>query len=108
MADEFQDKLNSLLSNPDMMKAISSLAGSMNEGNDGVSSNLAPSVDLSENLKSVMSGLNTNSDSRINLLNAIKPYMRSQRAGQVDNAIKILKLTKLTSLLKDISEASDV
>ena len=102
MADEFQDKLNSILSNPDMMRAISSLAGSMNGGNEGVSSNTSPSVDLSENLKSVISGLDADSDSRINLLNAIKPYMRSQRAGQVDNAIRILKLTKLTSLLKDI------
>ena len=102
MADEFQDKLNSILSNPDMMRAISSLAGSMNGGSEGVSSNTSPSVDLSENLKSVISGLDADSDSRLNLLNAIKPYMMTQRAGQVDNAIRILKLTKLTSLLKDI------
>ena len=104
MADDFQDKLNSILSNPEMMRAISSLANSFGdsgakEEDDSIS---MPQPDIASNLQSVMSSRDMSSDSRINLLSALKPYMRSSRVAQMDNAIRILKLTKLTSVLKDI------
>ena len=102
MADDFQEKLNALLSNPDVMKTISALAGG--------SSPMQPSVDdmndyttipdnTATDLSAMVNNLSNNSDDRINLLYALKPYMRSSRADHMDMAIKILKLTKLTSLL---------
>ena len=101
MADEFQDKLNSMLSNPDLMKTISAIASGF--GNGSNENQQAYSVDsptdIGAELSSVVSSINDNNDSRINLLYALKPYMRSARADQMDMAIKILKLTKLTSLL---------
>lgn len=106
MADDFQDKLNAILENPEMMKTISSLANSFgNQVSSEPKFDNNQSVGNSElvsNLQNVMSGMDMSSDSRINLLNALKPYMRSNRAAHMDTAIRILKLTKLTSLLKDI------
>lgn len=106
MPDDFQDKLNSILSNPEMMKTISALANSLGHQSESASE---PVDDFSvvegstaPDLSSVISGLDLASDSRINLLNALRPYMRSNRAAHMDTAIRILKLTKLTSLLKDI------
>ena len=101
MADEFQDKLNSMLSNPDLMRTISALAsgfgGSATENSQPDRQDFYG--DIGAELSSVVSSINDNNDSRINLLYALKPYMRSARADQMDMAIKILKLTKLTSLL---------
>ena len=104
MADEIQDKLNSLLSDPQMMKNISSLAKSF-----GVSSAAAQDdnyssgdEDIVQNMQSLINSADICSDSRINLLNALKPYMRSSRSQYMDTAIRILKLTRISSVLKDI------
>lgn len=100
MADDLQNKLNAILGNPEMMKAISSLAGGINQST-GESSADSGEMDLSS-IQNIVSSMNDGSDSRINLLNALKPYMRKSRADNMDMAIRIIKLTKLTSLLKDI------
>jgi len=49
-----------------------------------------------------MSKLGTGDDKRINLLNALRPYMKSSRAESIDKAVRIIKLTKLSSILKDL------
>ena len=101
MADEIQDKLNAMLSNPDLMRTLSALAGGFAntpmESSQPEQENI--SRDVGAELSSVVSSISDNNDSRINLLYALKPYMRSNRADQMDMAIKLLKLTKLTSLL---------
>ena len=104
MADDFQDKLNSILSNPEIMKTIAALAGSLGSPapQDAGVDNAEQSFSTDEaaaNLASMVNNLSDSNDSRINLLYALKPYMRSGGANQMDMAIKILKLTKLTSLL---------
>jgi hypothetical protein len=99
MADDLQNKLNAILGNPEMMKAISSFAGGLGQSEDNNSS--LGDMDLS-GIQNIVSSMNNGSDSRINLLNALKPYMRKSRADNMDMAIRIIKLTKLTSLLKDI------
>ena len=110
MANDFQNKLGAILNNPEMLKTIASMADSIgngnaesgiqDEGSSGISDRSAG--EIASELQSVMSSINSASDSRINLLMALKPYMRTNRAENMDTAIKILKLTKLTSLLKDI------
>ena len=106
MADDFQDKLNSILANPEMMKTISSLANSLSAQSEPASESFgdvaSEEIGPPSDIGSVINGLDLASDSRINLLNALRPYMRSNRAAHMDTAIRILKLTKLTSLLKDI------
>ncbi len=110
MADDLQNKLNTILNNPDMMKTISELAGSLgdNSSDRAQGSGAAPSQSggISDaaisNLQNALAGINDSSDTRINLLNALRPYMRKSRAANMDMAVKLLKLTKLTTLLKDI------
>lgn len=43
-------------------------------------------------------------DARINLLRAIKPYVRKSRSESVETAIKLLSLARLAPLLGDIKE----
>ena len=106
VADDFQDKLNRVLSNPELMKTIASLAGNMGNSYQTPVSN--ENVDLQQNfqdretpseLVNIMNNLGDGNDSRINLLYALKPYMSSGRASHMDMAIKLLRLTKLTTLL---------
>lgn len=108
MADDLQNKLNTILNNPEMMKTISDLAGSLggNLSAGGVGTAPTQSGGISDaaisNLQNALAGINDSSDTRINLLNALRPYMRTSRAANMDMAVKLLKLTKLTTLLKDI------
>lgn len=100
MADDFQDKLNSMLSNPELMKMISSMAGQVSSepqsNNSDISNDSSP--DLS-NLANIASKISSEDDDRIRLLNALRPYMNQSRSANMDTAIKILRLTKLTSFL---------
>lgn len=100
MADELGDKIKALLSNPEAMNMFGSLLG------NGATNESAPSQNDDEefilNVKNAISKVNSGSDKRINLLNALRPYMRDTRASNIDKAVKMLKLTQLTSLFKDL------
>ena len=100
MADELSDKIKALLSNPEAMNMFGSILGNSDTGVSAPSQNDDDEFIL--NVKNAISMINSGSDKRINLLNALKPYMRKSRADNMDMAIRIIKLTKLTSLLKDI------
>lgn len=60
--------------------------------------------DLESSVKSMMNVLNQSDDRRITLLNALKPYLSPARAGGIDRAIRILKLTKLSEVLRNERE----
>ena len=107
MADDISEKLKSILNNPDAMNMFSSLLG----GKDAAP--LSPSAspnetdtssgnDLLNNIQAAVSRVNSGNDKRINLLNALKPYMRESRVSNIDRAVKMLKLTQITSILKDL------
>ncbi len=100
MADELGDKLKSLLSDPETMSMFSSLLGSGASDADVPAKNGDDEFIL--NVKNAISKINTGSDKRINLLNALRPYMRDTRASNIDRAVKMLKLTQLSSLFKDL------
>lgn len=105
MADELGDKLKSLLSNPETLNMFSSLLGNMGSNQNEANSSPSPSGSDDEfvsNIKNAMASINTGSDKRINLLNALKPYMRQSRASNIDRAVKMIKLSQLTSLFKDL------
>ena len=51
-----------------------------------------------------MSALNNTDDRRITLLNALRPYLSPQRAGGVDRAIRLLKLSKLSQFIRNEGE----
>ena len=100
MADELGDKIKALLSNPEAMNMFGSLLESGSNEDAAHSKNDDDEFIL--NVKNAISRVNSGSDKRINLLNALRPYMRDKRASNIDRAIKMLKLTQLTSLFKDL------
>ena len=52
-------------------------------------------------MKDIMSKLaNDRNDPRSNLLMSLKPYMRSSRQKSIDNAVRLLNLTKLTGIMR--------
>ena len=100
MAEDLNEKLKQILSNPEAMAMVSSILG---QKNNSESEALPPSGDDFEaTIRNAVSSLNSNGDRRINLLSALKPYVRQSRADNIDKAIKMLKLTRLSSVFKDL------
>ncbi|MBQ6894898.1 MAG: hypothetical protein IJN40_05350 [Clostridia bacterium] len=95
MADDMTGKIKDILNNPEMMNMLSSLIGSDGERRQSP-------TDISPDISSMISGLSFDNDKRINLLNALKPYMKGNKSSNIDKAIKMIKLTKLSSIIKDL------
>ncbi|MBQ8588150.1 MAG: hypothetical protein IJ454_02030 [Clostridia bacterium] len=93
MNEDITKLISGMLQNPDALKG---LMGSPQENKPAPSQN-----DAEISMKSMMSMLNQTDDRRITLLNAIKPYMSPTRADGIDRAIRILKLTKLSEMLRN-------
>lgn len=61
------------------------------------------SGDMSEYLsqiKTLVGQMGKANDSRSNLLLSLKPYMREERRQSIDNAVKILNLTRIAGFFK--------
>lgn len=100
MADAM-DTLKGLLGD-DAENTLKSVMNSLSSGNQ---QSPVPSdnnnLDYLLQMKDIMGKLsNNNSDPRSNLLMSLRPYMRSSRQSSIDNAVKLLNLTKLSSLFK--------
>ena len=100
MADDLVEKLKQVMSNPGAMDMVSSLLNS--NPNQEKRSEAQIDDNFETTVKNAVSSLNYTGDNRINLLSALKPYMRQSRADNIDKAIKMLKLTKLSSVFKDL------
>ena len=101
MADEIGDKIKSLLSDPETMNMLSTLIGS-GDSLSNTDESAEQEDEFVSNIKNVLSRVNSGSDKRINLLNALKPYMRQSRSSNIDKAIKMLKISQMTSLFRDL------
>ncbi len=96
-SDDLSKLIGNMMQNPDALKGLLSPAENSGE-------NQAPSVpqDNPETaVKNMMSVLNQSDDRRITLLNALKPYLSPTRASGIDRAIRILRLTKLSEMLRN-------
>lgn len=95
-------KIMDILNNPEMMKKLTDALGTVNsQQNAGNSPSGTQSADeLMVNARNIMNTLNHTDDRRINLLNALRPYLRESRTSGVDRAIQMLKITKLADLFK--------
>lgn len=98
LGDDAEDKIQSVMS---------SLAGGSNNSEKvGGLANLDTSglntgnLEFVMKIKNIMDQVGRSDDSRSRLLMSLKPYMRTGRQRSIDNAIKIMSLTKFTGFLK--------
>lgn len=108
---ELEDRLNSILGDPEQMARISSLAQSLMGGGAGGE---APSAEgLAETLSAAggggpdsallgrlgsLLGQSSGPDDKRALLEAMKPYLSEKRRGKLDRAMKLTRMAKLARL----------
>lgn len=128
---EFDDKLQSILGNPDAMSQIMSIAQSIT-GNvrDGAADALpaedlvpqGPSSQSAENPFSLLENLdprlvqigmrllseyNAEDDRKTALLTALQPFIREERCAKVDQAVRIARLAHVIRVALDCLRKGD-
>lgn len=115
-------ELNDVISqiSPEMIQNFSSMmnnqSNSSSDGNNGsANSNSSSSggfdfsqIDMNTimKMKSVMDNFNNKADPRSNLLYSLKPYLREEKRGKVDQYANLLNVAKIADLLKDNNKES--
>ncbi len=110
-------ELNDVISQipPEMLQNFSSMMSqngqnssnnsnnSSHSGNSGSGNFDFSQIDMNTimKMKSVMDKLNSSNDPRSNLLYSLKPYLREERKGKVDQYANLLNVAKIADLLKD-------
>ena len=112
--EDIQEKLSALLSDPDGMNKIKTIAESLFNGDDAKKTptpepdtpqssdfSLPDGFDISK-IMGLMSVFNSNrNDRRSELLLALKPHLSVERREKVDKAVKLLKIVSLLPVLKE-------
>ena len=73
-------------------------AAAFNEEN-AARSELEENLELARKIKKVVDRLNSNSDPKVNLLLAIKPFLNKKRQKRINDCVKLLTMVRLTSIL---------
>ena len=111
-------ELNDVISQipPEMIQNFSSMMSQNNK--QGTSQNTSSTSNNSSNntnnfdfsqidmntilkMKSVMDKLNNSNDPRSNLLYSLKPYLREEKKGKLDQYANLLNVAKIADLFKD-------
>lgn len=104
-----EEMINSFLSDPDAMSKISEMlsafSGSESSEEPQKESAASPFDDPALLLKlgQIFGAMGGEDDNDTRLLYALKPYLSEKRAESADKAIKLMKLTKMSSMLGDIN-----
>ncbi len=53
-------------------------------------------------IKSAYDKINSRPDPRVALLNSLRPFMNENRSGTIDSVVKILNLTKISQVVKEL------
>lgn len=107
LGDNAGDKIKTALG---ALNAVSDSGSSKDDDSSGSSDNMpAPvrnqqinddSLEYIMKIKNIADELSNPSDARSNLLMSLRPYMRSTRQKGIDNAVRILNLTKFSGLFR--------
>jgi hypothetical protein len=58
-------------------------------------------IDMVRKVKKVMDNINCGNDPRVNLLNALRPYLNKNRQKRLNSCMKILSITSLSRFIDD-------
>lgn len=106
---DFEEKLESILNNPQAMSQIMSLAQSLGGSPESTAPSpsrqsgpppaeepgLQPDPQMLANLFSLLNQCNSGEDQRVALLNALRPFVKEQRHAKIDKAIQIARLSRM-------------
>lgn len=101
-----QNFSNAISSNQNKATNDSTKNNSSNNSNNFDFSNL--DINTIMKMKSVMEKMNTSNDPRSNLLNSLKPYLREERKGKIDQYSNIMNIAKIAELLNNKENNSNV
>ena len=101
-----QNFSNAMSSNQNKTTNDSTKNNSSNNSNNFDFSNL--DINTIMKMKSVMEKMNTSNDPRSNLLNSLKPYLREERKGKLDQYSNIMNIAKIAELLNNKENNSNV
>ena len=125
------DQLKEMLGNENMVDNLQTLLGTMLTKNNGPTNtsdqsetepmrptqpshdvpnyappssriNLEEQMDIVMKIKKMYDRINSVDDPRINLLNALKPYLNEKRLARLDSAIKVINISKISTIVNDI------
>ena len=104
LGDNADEKIQSVLSMLNDSDSPSSLKENTSSTTPSSAPNL-PSINPEmlqyiSHFKGMIDDMGRANDSRSSLLLALKPYMRSTRQRSIDNAIKLLNISRMTGLFK--------
>lgn len=107
-------ELNDVISqiSPEMIQNFSSMMSQNNSSNANSNTNSSNNnngnfdfsqIDMNTilKMKSVMEKLNNSNDPRSNLLYSLKPYLREEKRGKVDQYANLLNVAKIADIFKD-------
>lgn len=107
-------ELNDVISQipPEMIQNFSSMMSQNNSSNTNTNTNSNNTnngnfdfsqIDINTilKMKSVMEKLNNSNDPRSNLLYSLKPYLREEKRGKVDQYANLLNVAKIADIFKD-------
>ena len=100
---EFEDKLNSILSDPEQMANITRLAGQLmgNAEKEPAQQAAAQPEDggfdpgMLGRLQGLMGSLSGQNDGKAGLFKALAPYLREERRAKLEKALRLAKAAKL-------------
>lgn len=109
--EDFEEKLNTILSSPETMGQIMALANSLSGGGEekpesGAAGEVAPLGEVSallqgidstalQKLMALWSEYRRGSDEKTRLLEAMKPFLRQERQEKLDKAVQIARISRV-------------
>lgn len=91
---EFEDKLNALLNDPNMMQQIMSMAQSFGNGKTDAIPDIDPNMLKKLSMLSNQGSIDRNQQT---LLNALHPYLSPDRIHKLEKAMRAARMAKVAS-----------
>ena len=103
-------KAQEMIKNDEVPNEIKELVNNMSKNSNNNSSRhenqLSSNIDIAQ-LMNIANSLNkeTSNDDMSRLLFALKPYLRNEKRGKIDEYIKLIKMGKMAKLLDNLNNS---